>query len=184
MFLKWTLVRPVLFACLLSIYSTVWVSFWCVSLYWAAVLWYVLCSAVLWCRVRARPQHGGPSVSRRAASCSLPLISATAGTHNLLRHPLTTLKHTSIYTFCLSACLSVCPHTFVCVSFRTHLHKAHQSPSSAFLLSLGLPACLPIYLSVIQTVTNDRLFWGGQVCGVGWGRGFTCAIWHRPAEAQ
>lgn len=72
-----------------------------------------------------------------------------------------THKHTCIYTFCLSICLSVCRHTFVCLSFRTHPHKAHQSQSSAFLLSLCLPVCLPIYLSVIQTVTNDGVGCGG-----------------------
>ena len=101
-------------------------------------------------------------------------------THTTFAHVYTHArahKHTCIYTFCPSICLSVCRHTFVCLSFRTHPHKAHQSQSSAFLLSLCLPACLPIYLSVFQTVTNDGVGWAG-------GRGFHTCHLASPAEAQ
>lgn len=92
------------------------------------------------------PQYGSPSVCRRAASCS-PLISATQP------HTLTGAhKHSRMHTFyLLSLCPPVCRHTFVWMSFCAHPRKAHQSQSSAFLLS----RCLPVYLSVLQTFAHD-----------------------------
>ena len=131
----------------------------CVSL-WVCVS---LCDYVHVC-VHSMAVHLSPGEQFPVLSLSsLPLQEHTTWydirwhTHTCVRKH----RHTCIYTVCLSICLSVCRHTFVRPSFRTHPHKAHQSQSSAFLLSLCLPACLPIYLSVIQTVTNDGV---GYVC--------------------
>lgn len=85
----------------------------------------------------------------------------SAHTHTHIRAQSHKYTHVCILSVCLSVCLFADTHLSVCLSFRTHPHKAHQSQSSAFLLSHCLPVCLPIYLSVIQTVTNDGVGCGG-----------------------
>ena len=94
------------------------------------------------------PQHGSPSVSRRAASCS-PLISATQP------HTLTGAhKHTGLRTP-LSVRLFADTHLSVCLSVHipTKLIKASHLPS--FCLTVCLSICLSSKHSHMMGV------WGG-----------------------
>lgn len=100
-------------------------------------------------RLRVCPQHGSPSVSRRAASCSFPLISATAGTHNLLRHPLRrTHARTNMHACKPSVRLSACLFADTHWSVRLSAHIPIKLIKASHLPSVCLSVCLHVCPSI------------------------------------